>query len=237
MTGDHPRQHQPQEGKEYVAGVDLAGEDEEAVDTALRAARPRRDSVVATIAEVDYQPVTDLLLEPRLRIVEHYWWTGRKHRDLYATLVDVLGQVWRCKRVVVDASGVGAGVASFLAGALGASVVEQFVFSARSKSDLGYALLAAVNGGRVKMYRDTGMGCRVSGIRETNPAPEFWREMELAQYTMRANQTLGFYVAEKDGHDDFLMSLALCVRAAQGCVMAPASALAAPAAMYEDGRY
>jgi hypothetical protein len=54
---------------------------------------------------------------------------------------------------------------------------------------------------------------------------------------MRANQTLNFYVAEKDGHDDFVMSLALCVRAGQGCVMAPVSALATPARLYEDGRY
>jgi hypothetical protein len=236
MTGDHPRLHHSRAGKEYVAGVDLAGEDEEAGDAALRAAQPRRDSVVVTIAEVDFQPVTEQMLEPRLRIVEHYWWTGRKHRDLYATLVDVLGQVWGCRRVVVDASGVGAGVASFLAAALGASVVEQFVFSARSKSDLGFALLAAVNGGRVKMYRDTGIGYGVPGIEE-HAGVEFWREMERAQYTMRANQTLNFYVPEKDGHDDFLMSLALCVRAGQGCITSPASALAAPAGIYEDGRY
>jgi hypothetical protein len=33
------------------------------------------------------------------------------------------------------------------------------------------------------------------------------------------------------------MSLALCVRAVQGCAMAPASALAAPPRLYEDGRY
>ncbi len=229
LAGDHPRQQQRQEGKDYVAGVDLAGEDEEAADAALRSLKPRRDSVVVTIAEVDYQPVTELLLEPRLKIVEHYWWTGRKQRDLYATLVDVLGTLWGCKRIVVDASGVGTGVASFLASALGSSVVEQFVFSARSKSDLGYQLLAAVNGGRVKMYEsqisDTSLAtdyCR------TDDCAEFWREMTLAQSAMRANQTLSFYVPERDGHDDFLMSLALCVRAGQGCVVAPVSALAAP---------
>jgi hypothetical protein len=61
--------------------------------------------------------------------------------------------------------------------------------------------------------------------------------MKLAQSEMRANQTLNFYVSEKDGHDDFVMSLALCVRAGQGCVMAPVSALATPARLYEDGRY
>ncbi len=241
MAGDHPRQHTRQESADYVAGVDLAGEDEEAADAALRAAKPRRDSVVVTIAEVDYQPVTDLLLEPRLKVVEHCWWTGRKQRDLYATLVDVLGNVWGCKRVAVDASGVGAGVASFLASALGASVVEQFVFSARSKSDLGYALLAAVNGGRVKMYQGQGVGFGVQGSGTTadtlNPIPEFWRQMEKAQHAMRAGQTLNFYVAEKDGHDDFVMSLALCVRAGQGCVMAPVSAMTIPPRVYEDGRY
>jgi len=235
IEGEHGRQSHRQAGKDYVAGVDLAGEDEEAADAALRSAKPRRDSVVATIAEVDYQPVTDLLLEPRLKIVEHYWWTGRKHRDLYATLVDVLGGVWGCKRVVVDASGVGAGVASFLASALGASAVEQFVFTSRSKSELGYTLLAAVNGGRVKVYRQ-GTGDREQGVSDRALA-EFWCEMQKAQYKMRAGQMLNFYVREKDGHDDFLMSLALCVRAAQGCMVAPASALAAPPRMYDDGRY
>jgi hypothetical protein len=66
---------------------------------------------------------------------------------------------------------------------------------------------------------------------------EFWCEMQKAQYKMRAGQMLNFYVREKDGHDDFLMSLALCVRAAQGCMVAPASAMAAPPRMYDDGRY
>jgi len=233
MVGDHPRQHRPQEGKEYVAGIDLAGEDETAADAVLRARKPRRDSVVVTIAEIDRQPPTDVLLEPRLRIVEHYWWTGHKHPELYATLVDVLRNVWACRRVVVDASGVGAGVASFLAGALGSRLVEQFVFAARSKSDLGYALLAAVNGGRVKMY-----GCQRPDDRlTTDDCAEFWYEMEKAQSEMRAGQTLNFYVPEKDGHDDFLMSLALCVRAAQGCTVAPAGALTTPQRIYDDGRY
>jgi hypothetical protein len=237
MMGDHPRQHWPQEGKEYVAGVDLAGEDEEAEDAALRALKPKRDSVAATIAEVETDTAADLIAEPRLRIVEHYWWTGRKHRELYATLVDVLQNVWGCRRVVVDASGVGAGVASFLASALGSSVVEQFVFTARAKSDLGFALLAAVNGGRMKMYRGSGIGSRVSGLEASDPSPEFWFQMEKARSEMRAGQTLNFYVPEKDGHDDFLMSLALCVRAAQGAKAPPASALAAPARLYDDGRY
>lgn len=253
LAGDHQGYHERLEGKEYVAGVDLAGEDEQAQDAALRASKPRRDSVVVTVAELDYTPLADLL-EPRVKIVEHYWWTGRKQRALYATLVDVLRNVWGCRRVAVDGSGVGAGVASFLAAALGRNVVEQFVFSSASKSELGYALLAAVNGGRVKMYRQMA-GCQMSDIRlagepnvipgnsatddlaSGNPISEFWRQMEQARYQVAAGQTLRFFVPEKEGHDDFLMSLALCVRAGQGCTQAAAGGLVQRAQPYNDGRF
>lgn len=39
--------------------------------------------------------------------------------------------------------------------------------------------------------------------------------MELAQSHFRRNQTMNFSVTEGEGHDDFLMSLALLVEAAQ----------------------
>ena len=48
---------------------------------------------------------------------------------LYPQLVDILKNVWGCRRVVVDATGVGEGVASFLSKALGSSVVVAFHFS------------------------------------------------------------------------------------------------------------
>ena len=43
---------------------------------------------------------------------------------------------------------------------------------------------------------------------------EFWQEMELARSHYRPNQTMNFYVDPARGHDDFLMSLALLVEAA-----------------------
>ncbi len=45
---------------------------------------------------------------------------------------------------------------------------------------------------------------------------QFWREMEQARVAYRANQTMNFYVDPSEGHDDFLMSLALVVEAASG---------------------
>jgi hypothetical protein len=190
---------------------------------------------VVSIAELDFSNTDALQRQPRVKVVEHYWWTGKKHTELYAQLVDLLKNVWRCRKVVVDATGVGQPVASFLKPALG-SVVIPFVFTQPSKSELGFNLLAAVNSGRLKMYRADGSA----------EYQEFWWEMEWAKSHYRPSQTMNFYVdpalrpgsgqalrpssgqalrpssgqalrpgsGQAPGHDDFLMSLALVVEAA-----------------------
>jgi hypothetical protein len=81
---------------------------------------------------------------PSIRVVEHYRWAGRRHTDLYPQLVDLLKNVWHCRRVVVDATGIGQPVASFLRESLGKAVVP-FTFTAPAKSELGFNLLAAIN--------------------------------------------------------------------------------------------
>ena len=56
--------------------------------------------------------------------------------------------------------GVGAGLASFLADQLGKGprrvIVEPFVFTGKSKSDLGWAFVRLIDGGRIKEYADDG---------------------------------------------------------------------------------
>ncbi|UCC60742.1 MAG: hypothetical protein JSV02_02660, partial [Dehalococcoidia bacterium] len=141
---------------------------------------------------------------PRIKVVEHYWWTGRPHSTLFPQLVDILKNVWRVKRAVVDATGVGAGVASFLSSVLGKSVVSPFIFTQASKSKIGFDLLAAINSGRVKMYAPYG----------SNEFREFHYQAEKAKSSYKPNQTMNFYVDPAVGHDDFLMSLALLVAAA-----------------------
>ncbi|MFC1967183.1 hypothetical protein ACFLV2_00850 [Chloroflexota bacterium] len=205
LQGKHPREHQPDGNKVYVAGIDIAGESGDAEDAALRAAQPRRDATVVTIGELDYATGDGLVKQPRIRLVEHYWWTGKKHTELYTQLVDILKNVWRCRKVVVDATGVGEPVSSFLRQALG-SRVKPFKFTQPSKSELGFNLLAAVNSGRLKMYKGDGSA----------ECQEFWREMENARSRYRPNRTMGFDVDPAKGHDDFLMSLALLVKAAEG---------------------
>jgi hypothetical protein len=200
-SGRHQRRHQPEPGKVYVAGIDLAGEAEE--EAVLGSLNPRRDATVVTIGEPDFSACSEMASGPLIRIVEHFWWTGRKHTELYPQLVDILRNVWRCRRVVVDATGVGQPVSSFLRKSLGSRVVP-YTFSAQSKSQLGFRLLAAVNSGRLKMYRGDGSA----------EYREFWLELERARSQYRPNQTMNFYVDPSRGHDDFLMSLALLVEAA-----------------------
>ncbi|MBE3110404.1 MAG: hypothetical protein IMZ46_07800, partial [Acidobacteria bacterium] len=77
---------------------------------------------------------------------------------------------------------------------------------AESKSRLGYNLLAAVNGGRLKAYAADA----------SDEYREFWEQAERARVAYRANQTMNFFVDPAEGHDDYLMSLALLVEAAAG---------------------
>ncbi len=192
----------------YVAGIDLAGEDEEQEDAPLRASEPRRDSTAVAIARVDWHESLGVR-EPHLHIVHFAWWTGRKHRELLPTLIDLLHGIWPCTSIVVDATGIGAGIASFLVGALGADIVHPFTFSAVSKSALGYQFLTAVNAGRLRVKSFAPANA------EAPAADEFWRQARLARSTMHANQRLSFYVDPRDGHDDLLIAAALVVEAAQ----------------------
>jgi hypothetical protein len=204
MKGEHARKHQPDKDHVYVAGVDVAGEAEEAEGKYLRATKPRHDASVVTIGELDFSGCDGIMKQPRIDVVEHYWWTGKKHTELYAQMVDIFKHVWHCRRVVVDATGIGEPVSSFLRQALGNRVIP-FKFTQQSKSELGFNLMAAVNAGRLKVYTGDGSA----------ECQEFWLEMEKARSQYRPSQTMNFYVDPSQGHDDFLMSLALMVEAAK----------------------
>ena len=203
LQGEHERIHAREEGIVYIAGIDLAGEAEDEKEVMLTAREKKRDSTVITICSLEPPKEDDVIQVPSLRVVEQYQWIGAKHTELYSQMVDILRNTWSCSRIVVDATGIGEPVASFLRKALG-SKVKPFAFSQRSKSELGFNLLAAINGGRLKMYQGDG----------SSEYQEFWFEMEKAKSQYRASQTMNFYVDPSEGHDDFLMSLALAVEAA-----------------------
>src|SRR5215207_11749890 len=97
---------------------------------------------------------------PTYRVVDRMAWTGTKHTALHDQLVDLALNVWKLSALVVDTTGVGAGLASFLADQLGRGprrvIVDPFVFTGKSKSDLGWAFVGLIDGGRIKEYADDG---------------------------------------------------------------------------------
>ena len=203
MVGTHTRMSTPA-GNHYIAGIDLAGEREQTKDEALMASKQKLDSTVITIAEVDTaQRSSSHLVEPTIRVVEHYQWTGTPHSQLYQQMVALIKK-WSCHRVLVDATGIGQPVASFLKKELGSRLVP-LLFTPNRKSDMGFELLALINSGRLKLYKPDGS----AEYRETMV------QLEKANTQYRPNQTMNFYVDPQQGHDDFLVSLALVAEAAR----------------------
>jgi len=195
LQGHHPRLSIGQRGEVYVAGVDVAGQDDAAVP-GLLAPGPTvggRDSTV-----VDHCPPD---LERRARAGNRdraALRLGRRRPPHPAPrLRHLLAYTFPCVRVAVDATGLGAGVASWLAGALGGEVVESFVFNAASKSKLASPCWP-------------WPGPAVAGSTGPTAArrPPRPPRSRVARYELAGHEQLRFFVPASDGHDDYLMSLA-----------------------------
>ena len=225
-------------GGYYVAGVDVAGAAESPIapggraaqDAALREVQPRKDSTVIGIGRVT--PAADGAL-PRVEIVDLYWWTGRPLHEQCDQLIHLLRDVWRCARVAVDASGLGADLAARVQRACAPGVVEQVVFSAQTKSRLAYHLVSHVSAGRLQMWGEEG-----EEESRSPEAAEIWKEVALARPVMGSGGLLGFHVPPHQGHDDFVTMLALLSWAAREVRPALAHAALPPRPRWEDmGRY
>jgi hypothetical protein len=230
MRGDHERQHEPTPGHRYALLLDVAGEDETASSAVDRAIlkNPRRDATALTVVDVHYE-YGQL---PHYRTVDRKLWLGVKHTSLHAQIL-ALARHWRPVWIVVDATGVGAGLASFLVQALGDhrgdrrkrsgkrsgglrhGPVIPVQFSAKVKSDLGWNFLAIVETGR---YRDYAVSEAASAAAAADTR-QFWYEVANCQRQVRPgpNRLLSWGVWDTPaydgliayGHDDLLMSAAL----------------------------
>jgi hypothetical protein len=202
LRGDHPRL----EGRAAVdpPGVDYAG----GLDVGGEALQPGRDadSTVLTIGRVLPPPAASLVQEPAIEVVRAYTWQGAGHAALAGALAALVRDRWRLRRLVVDATGVGEGLAASLAALPRGPEVVRLRLSAERKSQLGYALQAAAGSGRLRLYAGDG-SAEFRGL---------WHQLESARARLRPNRLLAFDVDPADGHDDFLLSLALLVEAATG---------------------
>ena len=205
MRGDHPRQTEPTPGRRYALLLDVAGEDEEAGDALERMMleNPRRDATALTVVEVEVRPGQ----LPTYRTIDRRLWLGVKHTALHSQVL-ALARHWHARWLVVDATGVGAGLASFLEKALG-EIVMPTIFSARAKSDLGWRFVGIVESGRYQDYAPD----------DTPETRQFWYEVGACQYEVRPgpDKLLRWGVWETPaydgliarGHDDLLVSASL----------------------------
>ena len=209
LRGQHSWCEQPQDDDEwYIAGMDVAGEERaltgksgEIRYDAVRQAKVRRDSTVITIGRVC---ASNRLGLPEIEIVHQEWWTGKPYLEQYATTV-ALVEHWGIRKLVVDATGLGAMLASLLYEKLGDQRVLPFTFSRPAKTKLAYQLLSLINSHRLRLY---ALDSAPAAVGE-----ECWKQICRARYRLPEPDALDFYVDPREGHDDFLMSLALLTEA------------------------
>jgi hypothetical protein len=140
-------------------------------------------------------------------------WLGVKHARLYGE-IRALADCWRARALVVDSTGVGAGLASFLEKALPGRLVP-FVFSSASKSQLGWDFLAMIDSGRWK----EAVSSQLTALSQRKEEEEFRRQLEYCKYEIMPGPGKLMRWGVPDGtrdlstgelvHDDLIVSAAL----------------------------
>jgi hypothetical protein len=228
MKGTHSPKDSPpplgggQGGGIYCLLLDVAGTDESLPPDGGETEGGKRDSTALTIVEVDLASLEDELIQaPTYRVVSRKEWVGVKHTTLYGQ-IKALAEHWQARYLVVDATGIGAGLASFLEKALPGRVIP-FIFTQKSKSDLGWAFLAAIETGRYKEYLPDGQHRpEVAGPQDRTLESlqrTFWRQVGNCQSQILEGPGKIIRWGVPDGyrdeasgelvHDDLLVSAAL----------------------------
>jgi hypothetical protein len=103
--------------------------------------------------------------------------------------------------VVVDSTGIGAGLASALISGLGRNKVKPFTFTLKSKSDLGWNWLGLIESGRYFEYASD----------ELEDTRLFWRQLAAVEFEVMSGpgRMLRWSVRNPNLHDDLVMSAGL----------------------------
>lgn len=214
MHGAHPRQNAPEVGRIYAFLLDVGGEDysseSEQIEENVNISTNNHDATALTIIEVDPSSLADEHLKaPLYRVITRLSWTGVSQPLLYQQ-IKALTDLWKPRRIIVDATGIGSGLAAFLKKAY-PSRVKPFLFTSISKSNLGWDFLSVCDTGRFKDYamdeNDYDQRC-------------FWQQVNACQ--METENSPGHRIrwgvpdgtmdfsTQKPIHDDLLISAAMC---------------------------
>ncbi|HZR41419.1 MAG TPA: hypothetical protein VFB12_14955 [Ktedonobacteraceae bacterium] len=205
LQGTHAWENEPGEGL-YIAGMDVAGEDRPTPITSTSAGhtappRSRRDSTVITIARL----CLDDLNFPVAEVVHHEWWTGRPFPEQHHATISLI-EHWGIRSLIIDDTGLGEAFASHLQNILGTHRIKRIKFTRPTKSHLGNQMLKFIRCGQLKLYAAENAPRRIF--------EECHQQLRNARQRLLPSQMVDFYVDPSDGHDDFLISLALLIEAA-----------------------
>jgi hypothetical protein len=212
MAGLHEWQDQPRPGlggdvPQYALLIDVGGEP---LSTASLS-EDQRDATALTVVDVDPSGLADEGLQAAIyRVVHRRVWVGTAHNQLYGE-IRAMAQHWQAQAIVVDATGIGAGLASFLEKSFPDRVVR-YGFNRATKSQLGWQFLALVESGRFLehqpceqenslqelFYRQLA-GCEMKIL----PGPE--QRMQWGVPAQVRDPLNGKFL-----HDDWVLSAALC---------------------------
>jgi hypothetical protein len=189
MLGRHPRRYEPVADQVYLALIDIGGQDETPTDQFGLLQNPSRDYTVCTIAHVDNsvaQPAgpessdrgeDSTAIGPTYYVQDVFVDHGSRHFQtlfgqppLMDRLVAYLRH-WRVSAIVVDATGVGQGIADALIQTFPPATVISFNFAQNhNKARLGNDFLALIETGRFKYFSEREQGSRGAGERRSRGA-------------------------------------------------------------------
>ena len=154
----------------------------------------RADTTVLTVARV---------AESRCEVVAFRAWRSSPFGQMTDEVVGELKR-WHVERICADATGMGGPLCARLAARTGPRL-EPVTFTAATKSAMGYDLLAAANTGRLALFADDG----------SREYAECVAELRSCRSAAGESGALRWF-APPGQHDDYVASLALCLRAAAG---------------------
>ena len=155
MRGQHERRRSPEAGKSYIITIDVGGQDEAATNAIAQLQNPGRDFTTATVYEVDV--TTGDGNQPDYKAVDVLMMHGRRHFESSPANPSAAVQLqafinhWGASHTIIDATGIGEGMQSWLAARF-PNRVTGYKFTSKSKAALGSAFISLIENGRFHYF-------------------------------------------------------------------------------------
>lgn len=187
----------PEPRTEYVAGIDVAGDDPNNTG--------KTDFTVIVFLEVDRSVVRQVGDRPKTCLVHYVAWRGKDWELQFADVVRLLN-IWQPTLTVVDATGMGDPFSARIENA--GFPIERYKYTEESKSLLGHLASMETSAGRATYATEP------NSEDDAQKLAEFKRQALALVRENRKNKRIAFYVPEDKGHDDVMTAWFNAIRAA-----------------------